>query len=67
MCVVYYHDHDLFLLSHLGPGGPAAWSTAPGPADPALRPTLLAVLSNQGLKLLSGQLLLRRQDGLWLT
>ena len=52
---------------NLGPGGSAAWSAAPGPADPALRPTLLSVLSNQGLELLSGQLLLRRQDGPRLT
>ena len=55
-------------MPDLGPGGgPAAWPAATRPADPALRPALLAVLSDQGLQLLPGQLLLRRQDGLWLT
>ena len=55
-------------MSDLGSGGgPAARSAAPSPADPALRPALLTMLSNQGLQLLPGQLLLRRQDGLWLT
>ena len=55
-------------MSDLGSGGgPAARSAAPSPTDPALRPALLAMLSNQGLQLLPGQLLLRRQDGLWLT
>ena len=55
-------------MSDLGSGGgPAARSAAPGPTDPALRPALLTMLSNQGLQLLPGQLLLRRQDGLWLT
>ena len=66
--VLLHHQALLELLQHLLclDGSPAVWP-AGGLTEPALRPALLAVLSDQRLQLCPGQLLLRGQDGPRLT